>query len=78
MPQATPDRFFDLIMKGGVTSGVVYPPAIHHIAREGYLHGIGGTSAGARPHLDLRLREPLTPAQPDPPKTADAALVERE
>ncbi len=41
------DRLADLIMKGGVTSGVVYPPAIDQIVRRFYLHGIGGTSAGA-------------------------------
>lgn len=47
MPPQTPNRFFDLIMKGGITSGIVYPPAICRIAEAGYLHGIGGTSAGA-------------------------------
>ncbi len=41
------DRVCDLVMKGGVTSGVVYPPAIDAIARRAYLCGIGGTSAGA-------------------------------
>jgi hypothetical protein len=34
-------------MKGGVTSGVVYPPAICAIARAFDLHAIGGSSAGA-------------------------------
>ena len=37
----------DLIMKGGVTSGVVYPDAIAEIATAYRLHSIGGTSAGA-------------------------------
>lgn len=37
----------DLIMKGGITSGVVYPHAILEIAREYRLRSIGGTSAGA-------------------------------
>ena len=37
----------DLIMQGGVASGVVYPAAILQIAREHSLHGVGGTSAGA-------------------------------
>ncbi|MFK7892447.1 MAG: patatin-like phospholipase family protein [Granulosicoccus sp.] len=40
-------RCCDLVMKGGVTSGVVYPGAIQQIAREFNLVGIGGTSAGA-------------------------------
>ena len=34
-------------MKGGITSGVVYPPAIDRIAQRFWLSGIGGTSAGA-------------------------------
>lgn len=37
----------DLIMKGGITSGVVYPLAIVEIAKAFRLHSIGGTSAGA-------------------------------
>ncbi|MEO6990604.1 MAG: patatin-like phospholipase family protein, partial [Candidatus Baltobacteraceae bacterium] len=40
-------RECDLVMKGGVTSGVVYPPAIYAITREFDLRSIGGTSAGA-------------------------------
>lgn len=37
----------DLIMKGGITSGVVYPHAIRRIATKYRLRSIGGTSAGA-------------------------------
>lgn len=37
----------DLIMQGGVASGVVYPLAIMEIASKHRLHGVGGTSAGA-------------------------------
>ncbi|MET3899024.1 hypothetical protein ABIB57_002976 [Devosia sp. UYZn731] len=37
----------DLVMKGGVTSGVVYPNAIVEVARKYRLSNIGGTSAGA-------------------------------
>ncbi len=37
----------DLIMKGGITSGIVYPHAITEIARKYRLRSIGGTSAGA-------------------------------
>lgn len=43
----SPDRVCDLIMKGGITSGVVYPPAIDEMARRFYLSGVGGASAGA-------------------------------
>ena len=37
----------DVVMKGGVTSGVVYPYAILRLAQDFRLAGIGGTSAGA-------------------------------
>ena len=49
MPQTElPSRPCDLVMKGGATSGVVYPSALHEIAGKFNLSGIGGTSAGAR------------------------------
>lgn len=44
---ANPAKDCDLIMKGGVTSGVVYPYAILELARKYRFHAIGGTSAGA-------------------------------
>ncbi len=37
----------DLIMQGGITSGVVYPPAVLKLARRYRFRSIGGTSAGA-------------------------------
>lgn len=37
----------DLIMKGGTTSGVVYPPAIKLIGKDYRLRSVGGSSAGA-------------------------------
>lgn len=37
----------DLVMKGGITSGVVYPAAVCELAREYRFVNIGGTSAGA-------------------------------
>lgn len=37
----------DLVMKGGVTSGIVYPGAIGAITQRYRLRNIGGTSAGA-------------------------------
>lgn len=43
----SPNRLCDLVLKGGITSGVLYPPAIDEIARRFTLCGIGGTSAGA-------------------------------
>ncbi len=41
------DRFCDLVMKGGITSGVVYPPAICALSKKYRFKNIGGTSAGA-------------------------------
>ena len=47
-PQHAPaDRFCDLVMKGGITSGVVYPAAIDRLRRRYRFKSIGGTSAGA-------------------------------
>ncbi len=45
----TPERECDLVMKGGITSGIVYPPAICKLAGEGKyrFRSLGGTSAGA-------------------------------
>src|SRR5436189_3604962 len=40
-------KYCDLIMKGGVTSGVVYPLAVFELSSEYWFKNIGGTSAGA-------------------------------
>lgn len=45
--QVPADRYCDLVLKGGITSGVVYPPAICKLAQEYRFKSIGGTSAGA-------------------------------
>jgi hypothetical protein len=47
MPQNRPGKKCDLVMKGGVTSGVVYPRAISTLSKEYQFSSIGGTSAGA-------------------------------
>lgn len=39
--------FCDLVMQGGLTSGIVYPPAVLELARKYNFKNIGGTSAGA-------------------------------
>ena len=44
---ANPTADCDLIMKGGITSGVVYPLAIVELAKHFRLAHVGGTSAGA-------------------------------
>jgi predicted acylesterase/phospholipase RssA len=43
----TPASECDLVMKGGITSGVVYPSAIRTISERYRLRSIGGASAGA-------------------------------
>jgi Patatin-like phospholipase len=40
-------RFCDVVMKGGITSGVVYPFAVTELATKYRLKNIGGASAGA-------------------------------
>jgi predicted acylesterase/phospholipase RssA len=40
-------QYCDLVMKGGITSGVIYPAAVAGLAREYRFKNIGGTSAGA-------------------------------
>jgi len=37
----------DIVMKGGITSGVVYPPAIVELSKEYQFKNVGGASAGA-------------------------------
>jgi len=40
-------KYCDLVMKGGITSGVIYPRAVAELARKYRFKNIGGTSAGA-------------------------------
>ncbi len=47
VPDTPPERHCDVIMKGGITSGVVYPAAGVELAARYTLKSIGGTSAGA-------------------------------
>jgi predicted acylesterase/phospholipase RssA len=52
MPAGTPipdlgRTFCDVVMKGGITSGVVYPTAVAGLADHYRLRSIGGASAGA-------------------------------
>ena len=37
----------DLVMKGGIASGIVYPEAVIELSKHYNFKGIGGTSAGA-------------------------------
>jgi hypothetical protein len=47
MDDQIPPRNCDVVMKGGITSGVVYPLAITEVAKEFRFKNVGGTSAGA-------------------------------
>jgi predicted acylesterase/phospholipase RssA len=47
VPHEWPDELCDIVMKGGITSGVVYPRAVHALAGRYRLKSVGGTSAGA-------------------------------
>lgn len=47
LPDAALPTECDLVMKGGITSGIVYPRAIAEFARRFRLRSIGGASAGA-------------------------------
>lgn len=47
VPDERGRRACNLVMKGGLTSGVIYPPAIRRISERFHLVGIAGTSAGA-------------------------------
>jgi predicted acylesterase/phospholipase RssA len=42
-----PERRCDIVMKGGITSGIVYPPAVYEIAKHFRFVNVGGASAGA-------------------------------
>ena len=44
---ASPSRQCDVVMKGGITSGIVYPPLMLDLAETYRFRSIGGTSAGA-------------------------------
>ena len=47
MTKEMPTEECDLIMKGGITSGIVYPKAIFELSRRYRLRSVGGSSAGA-------------------------------
>ncbi len=42
-----PNDECDLVMKGGITSGIVYPKAVVELSKSYRFRGIGGSSAGA-------------------------------
>ncbi len=46
-PGELPALECDIVMAGGVTSGIIYPGAVAQIARRYRFRSIGGTSVGA-------------------------------
>ncbi len=46
-PYISASKKCDIVMKGGITSGIVYPRAVTRLAQEYRFQSIGGTSAGA-------------------------------
>jgi hypothetical protein len=46
-PSLVPEQACDLVMKGGITSGVIYPKLIHELSKHYRFKNVGGTSAGA-------------------------------
>ncbi|MBB1516863.1 patatin-like phospholipase family protein [Tessaracoccus sp. MC1679] len=46
-PYASPSLHCDIVMKGGITSGVIYPRAVSELAKTYTLSSVGGASAGA-------------------------------
>jgi predicted acylesterase/phospholipase RssA len=45
--ESLPKQHCDIVMKGGITSGIVYPQGVAKLAEVYTLRNIGGTSAGA-------------------------------
>ncbi len=74
-------RYCDLVMKGGITSGIVYPNAVLALSRDFRFKNIGGTSAGAiaaaataAAALGDRKHVASGPAAPCPPTLGFAGL----
>ena len=42
-----PTEYCDVVMKGGVTSGVIYPMTVVELSQKYTFKNVGGTSAGA-------------------------------
>ena len=66
IPQTESYKYCDLVMKGGITSGVIYPAAAVKLSAESRYKNIGGTSAGAIRCRRYRGR-PIGPAPPTIP-----------
>ena len=47
LSRPSPTHECDIVMKGGITSGVIYPLAVCELAQVYRLRSVGGASAGA-------------------------------
>lgn len=45
--RSRPDRYCDVVLTGGITSAIAYPPVIHGLGSAYRFHAVGGTSSGA-------------------------------
>jgi predicted acylesterase/phospholipase RssA len=66
----------DLVMKGGVTSGTVYPKAIAELSKTYRFRGIGGTSAGAIAAAAAAAAEFRRQSSPDRASRSGFAVLE--
>ena len=66
-------KICDLVMQGGITSGVVYPGAVCELARQYRFHSIGGSSAGA---IAAALTAAAEYRRQSQPEHSDAGFVE--
>ncbi len=77
-------RNCDVVMKGGITSGVVYPLAACELATKFHFRNVGGTSAGAIAAAAAaaaehgRLQELQDPDLPEDPQRSFAGLAEMQ
>src|SRR5258705_369608 len=65
VPTHAPSETCDVIMKGGITSAVVYPRGLAEFAKTYRLRGLGGTSAGAVGAIGWLLYRTVTDALPE-------------
>ncbi|MGI9416019.1 MAG: patatin-like phospholipase family protein, partial [Hyphomicrobiales bacterium] len=76
----------DVVMRGGITSGIVYPKAVAELAKEYNFHNVGGTSAGAiaavvtaaAAYGRRQMERGLTPAPAEDPFTGRVDALPKE
>ena len=61
---------YDMVMEGGVTSGVIYPKAVVQLSKQFRLKNIGGTSVRSLPPWPQRRRWGAFATRPEIPLTS--------